>query len=314
DNAWGPQFDFDKHDDTIGCKPSWDHVGNCLRRLIQDFHIDGLRLDAVAQVASHDFLKWLSIRCQEWSGTGHFYLIAEHLPEDPELVKNVAGLEATWNSAFYFTIRDGLMGDWDLLKLQSVLDPRKRGHSDPISVVNYIGTHDTGHMLHDLYEAGIGEQDAFARIRTAFVLLFAGMGIPQIWMGGEFGSSTEKTLEPNPLDWSLLERDGNRDLHAFVHALAQIRREQGALRSPNIAFIMKDDERRLLAWRRWDDQGSVLILLAHLDAGEVDCRLDLDEDDGDWIDVFDGDRQQRDEDDRLHLPIGSWQVRILRKL
>ena len=167
----------------------------------------------------------------------------------------------------------------------TALDPTKNGYASGNHCLNYIVSHDHDKLMTQLAEKGHMFDDvAFARARMGLALLSTIPGIPMIWMGQEFGHAAEKSLDPRPLDWKLLDNQRNADLHAYVRNLLKLRAEAPALRGDNFEMCLKDPARRVFAFKRWTSDGNVVLVLANLrhePAGEVtvaDCGLE----DGNW--------------------------------
>jgi len=105
-----------------------------------------------------------------------------------------------------------------------------------------------------------------------------------IWMGQELGFAAEKSLDPRPLDWSLLGNERNAGLHAYLRSLFRLRAATPALRSDRFEICLRDDARRVFAFKRWTDGGDVVVVAAnlrHQHAGAVvigDAALE----DGPW--------------------------------
>ncbi len=96
-------------------------------------------------------------------------------------------------------------------------------------------------------------------------------GIPMIWMGQEFGFSSDKSLERRPIDWSLLQNDNNAGLLEHVKAIFKLRKETDALRNDSFEILFQDNERRIFAYKRWTEGGNVVVVAVNLrddDAGE----------------------------------------------
>ncbi len=92
------------------------------------------------------------------------------------------------------------------------------------------------------------------------------MGVPMLWMGEEFGEhkrKSEKVTQPNKIAWPLLERDLNRDLFEYYKKLIALRKENPALQSDNIEFFHEDPEAKVLAYVRWNDEGSRVVVVAN---------------------------------------------------
>jgi len=102
-------------------------------------------------------------------------------------------------------------------------------------------------------------------------------------MGQEFGAASEKSLEPRPLDWSLLRNERNAALRAHVKTLFALRGSP-ALQNDSFEICLKDPSRRVFAFKRWNAEGNVVVVAANLrheTAGEItvqSCGLE----DGIW--------------------------------
>src|SRR5262249_50737427 len=140
-------------------------------------------------------------------------------------------------------------------------------------IVNFIGNHDYKRVMTIIGEDGkIFDDAAFRRMKLATGLLFTAPGIPMIWMGQEFGFPSDKSLDPRPLDWDLIKNESNADLLKFHQHLIKLRRETPALQGETFEVLLKDTDRKILAYKRWNGEGNVIIVVANLNdqfAGEV---------------------------------------------
>jgi maltooligosyltrehalose trehalohydrolase len=188
---------------------------------LRDYHMDGLRLDAVHafndRSAIH-FLEQLAGETRRLEATlgKHFVLIAESDLNDPRLVKAEEaggyGLDAQWSDDFHHALfavisgeREGYYADFgslaDLAKsLRSVFvydgtysEHRERNHGRPVvglsghRFVGFVQNHDqVGNRAQGervSHEAGLGR----AKIAAAFVL--TAPFVPMLFQGEEFGTS-----------------------------------------------------------------------------------------------------------------------------
>ena len=96
--------------------------------------------------------------------------------------------------------------------------------------------------------------------------------MPMIWMGQEFGAASEKSLDPRPLDWSLLQNKDNADLRAHVRGARSASAKHARASRRRLRDLSADPERRVFAFKRWNEEGNVLVVLVNLrhePAGEV---------------------------------------------
>jgi 1,4-alpha-glucan branching enzyme len=113
---------------------------------------------------------------------------------------------------------------------------------------------------------GIFGEAAFGRAKLGAVLLMTGMGVPMLWMGEEFGESkrkSESVTQPKKIAWSLLEKDLNQDLFEYYKKLIALRKKNPALQSDNIKFFHEDPEAKVLAYSRWNEKGSRVVVVAN---------------------------------------------------
>jgi 1,4-alpha-glucan branching enzyme len=133
---------------------------------------------------------------------------------------------------------------------------------------------------------------AFRRAKLGASLLLTAPGIPMLWMGEEFGQATPKTLEPQPLQWGLLENDRNKGLFQHYAHLIKLRKENPALYSDNFQPILDLPGRGIIGFKRWNNAGDVVVVVVNLRpvyAGEFEIK-DAGLEDGIWHEmIFDYD-------------------------
>jgi len=266
-NYWGPEFNYDNYDETLDVKPAWKYVGDVVRYWVQEYHIDGIRFDAVRQLANFEFLDWLAKQANKNAAPKPFYNIAEHIPDTSKVVSPEGPMDACWHESFHYFIIPHLCGEtFELEKLKEVLDPRRQGYEAATNVINYLATHDREHVMRELGERSIFGEAAFQRAKLGAVLLMTAMGVPMLWMGEEFGESkrkSESVTQPKKIAWSLLEKDLNQDLFEYYKKLIALRKKNPALQSDNIKFFHEDPEAKVLAYSRWNEKGSRVVVVAN---------------------------------------------------
>ena len=215
---WGSALNFDG--------PQSEEVRNfiCDSSLmwLRDYHLDGLRLDAVHAI--HDqsavhILEELGGRVRELaSEVGRpFYVIAESDLNDPRLVRPVElggyGLDAQWSDDLHHSLHAVLTGERrgyyvdfgsladvsKALRQVFVYDGRPsrwrgRGHGRPVGEIggdrflaflqnhDQVGNRTPGDRVSALVSQG--------RLRIGAALLLCGTGVPLLFMGEEWGAST----------------------------------------------------------------------------------------------------------------------------
>ena len=266
-NYWGPEFNYDNYDEQLDVKPAWKYIGDVVRYWVQEYHIDGIRFDAVRQLANYEFLDWLAKQAKKNAAPKPFYNIAEHIPDTSTVVSPEGPLDACWHESFRYFVLPHICGEtFELEKLKEVLDPKRQGYGATTNVINYLATHDRERVFRELGERGIFDEAAFRRAKLGAVLLMTAMGVPMLWMGEEFGEhkrKSEKVTQPKKIAWPLLERDLNRDLFEYYKKLIALRKQNPALQSDNIEFFHENPEAKVLAYLRWNDEGSRVVVVAN---------------------------------------------------
>ncbi|MDZ8056106.1 MAG: alpha-amylase family glycosyl hydrolase [Aulosira sp. ZfuVER01] len=266
-NYWGPEFNYDNYDEKLDIKPAWKYIGDVVRFWDREYHIDGIRFDAVRQLANFEFLHWLATQAKKNTVAKPYYNIAEHIPDTSKITTPQGPLDACWHESFHYFIIPHLCGEkFELDHLKQVLDPKQQGYKTATNVINYLATHDRERLFRELGNRGIFDEAAFTRAKLGAVLLITAMGIPMLWMGEEFGEhkrKSEKVTQPKKIAWPLLEKAENRDLFEYYKKLIVLRKHNPALQSDNIEFFHEDAQAKLLAYRRWSDRGSQVVIVVN---------------------------------------------------
>jgi maltooligosyltrehalose trehalohydrolase len=215
-NEWGEAINFDGEQSG----PVREFFLANAAYWIDEYHLDGLRLDATQQIydaSPEHILAALSRRVRAAAGGRATLLIAENEPQDTRLVRPLEaggyGLDALWNDDFHHTAVVALTGinaayysDY-LGRPQEFVSAMKWGYLyqgqryrwqkkrrgtpafglSPATFVTFIQNHDQiansarGHRRHLLTSPG------HYRALTALMLL--GPGTPMLFQGQEFGAS-----------------------------------------------------------------------------------------------------------------------------
>lgn len=207
DTPWGPAINFGQaavRDFWTGCALHW----------LEEYRIDGLRLDAVHQIrgpGADGFMRDLASRIKALSPRRH--LITEDERNIPDLREN-AGYDASWNDDFHHAIHVALTGEADSYYASFAVDPLadlsralQNGHIEegqprpplatprgepcdhlPVTAfVNAIQTHDQiGNRAHGDRLTTLADPDEVA---VAYALLLVCPYIPMVFMGEERGET-----------------------------------------------------------------------------------------------------------------------------
>jgi maltooligosyltrehalose trehalohydrolase len=217
DNDWGDALNFDGQDSA----PVREHFTANAAYWIDEFHIDGLRLDAVHSIydRSRDHIVAAVTRQAREAARGRRVLIiAENEQQKTHLLRPVErggyGVDAAWNDDFHHSAIVAMTGRAEAYYSdhhgtpQEFISAAKYGYLfqgqryawqkqprgartdgiGPAQFINFIENHDQlansadGSRLHQRVES------AMYRTMTALLLLLP--GTPMIFQGQEFGSSS----------------------------------------------------------------------------------------------------------------------------
>jgi 1,4-alpha-glucan branching enzyme len=264
DNNWGPEFNYEFYDENLDTYPARKFISDTVRFWIQEYHVDGIRYDAARQIANYDFMHWIVQESKKTAGAKPFYNVAEHIPETTSITNVDGPMDGCWHDSFYHTIKAHICGDsFDVENLKDVIDCKRQGFLGTTNVVNYLTNHDHHHLMVELGDRNIFAEEAFKRAKLGAAILFTAVGVPLIWMGEEFGEYKPKQPEASKLDWQLLSNDLNRGLFEYYKGLIQLRKSNHALYTEHIDFIHENPEAKVLAYSRWNDEGSRVVVVAN---------------------------------------------------
>ena len=99
-----------------------------------------------------------------------------------------------------------------------------------------------------------------AKCQLAALALYTAAGVPMIYAGQEFATSTPKTIDSNKLDWNRLNDPVWEDLKNTFANMATLRANHNALTQNSLEAILVDNDRKLLIFKRWNDQGNQVVV------------------------------------------------------
>jgi maltooligosyltrehalose trehalohydrolase len=215
ENDWGKAINFE------GAPAAREFFVANAAYWIDEFHFDGLRLDATQDIrdaSDEHVLQTLTARVRRASAGRRTYVVGENEPQNTRLVRAPAdggfGLDALWNDDFHHTAVVALTGRREAYyhdykgSVQELISCAKYGflyqgqyyvwqkkaRGRPAldlpasSFVTFLENHDQvansafGRRLHQVAAAG--------RYRALTALLLLGPGTPMLFQGQEFASSS----------------------------------------------------------------------------------------------------------------------------
>lgn len=269
---FGPKFDYVHFDENLKTFPARDYVRACALFWQREYHLDGFRFDATALINNFDFLGELCRELKANSGGKPLLTVAEHLPQDPAVAGPNGPMDAAWHFAFHDQVKANIVGKeikgrkpYDLDATLAALDARRGGFSSTKNVVNFTTSHDESYPLGELGAVGVFDEAAFRRAKNAATMLLTAPGIPMLQMGEEFGEYALTSIDNVQLHWKLLGTPLPQDLFQYYKGLVLLRKSNHALElGDNIEFLYTNAEQHVLAFKRWDDRGNVVVVLVNL--------------------------------------------------
>lgn len=240
------------------------HIFSCIKGWVEEFDIDGLRLD-VAYCLDHDFLRRLRSFCDGLKPD--FFLVGETLHGDynqwmnDSMLHSVTnyecykGLYSSFNSMNMFEINHSLLrqfgpDNWTLYKGKHLL--------------SFVDNHDVTRVASILSNEN--------HLPLIYALAFGMPGIPCVYYGSEWGAKAKKE-DGDPALRACFEKPEWNDLTTFISRLTEAKKHSDALNYGDFRSVLltnrqciferKTDSERVLVAINADDQP----FTAHFDAG-----------------------------------------------
>ncbi len=273
---------------------------------LEKYHLDGLRVDAVASMLYLDYGRQGNDWCPNIYG-GHENLeaveflkrLSHHLFGFDESILLIAEESTAWPGVTRPTYFDGLgfnfkwnMG-WmnDMLSYMS-LDPLWRKYHQRYITFSFFYAFSENYILplsHDEVVHGKGSMIAkmpgdyhqkFMGLRAFYAYMIAHPGKKLLFMGQEFGQFDEWKYNDS-LQWNLLEFDSHRSLQGFVKALNSFYLNSPPLWEKDISYegfcwiCGEDTEQSIVAFRRKGVSEELIVICNFVPVGRRNYRLGL---------------------------------------
>lgn len=267
-NVWGPKFNLEFYDEKLQRHPAREYLYEMVEYWASEYHLDGYRVDAARQIKYYDFIAEVARRSKEKAGLKPFYLVAEHIPENPAITGADGPADGAYHETYYWMVDDNFVRDrFDLDQVVDSINPMHHGYPGPSNAVNFYENHDKPRLLQRLKEAGIDDDGAFRRLEAVAALLMTSVGLPMLYQGQALAQAYTQDEEVHPVDWSLLGDERHRALLDRYKGLIALRRDTAALWTNSCDFFHMDAENRVFAFVRYNDEGSRVAVVAHIGEG-----------------------------------------------
>jgi glycosidase len=228
------------------------HIFSAIRGWVDEFDIDGLRLD-VAYCLDHDFLRRLRDFCNQLKPD--FFLLGETLHGDYNQIMNDSmlhsvtnyecykGLHSSFNSMNMFEINHSLLRQfgpeqWTLYKGKHLL--------------SFVDNHDVTRVASILNNP--------AHLPLIYALAFGMPGIPCVYYGSEWGATGRKE-EGDPSLRLSYEAPIDNDLTAWIAKLAEAKKSSKALCYGDFHSIVLTN-RQCIFSREWEGERVLVAINA----------------------------------------------------
>ena len=271
---------------------------------LEEFHIDGLRVDAVASMLYHDYSReadeWLpniyggrenleavaflqelnTVTHAEFPGT---MMIAEESTAWPGVSRPVdtggLGFSMKWNMGWMH----------DTLRYMSHDPVHRQFHHNDLSfgllyafTENFVLPFSHDEVVHGkqsmLYKQPGDDWQRFANLRLLYTYMFTFPGKKLLFMGNEIAQGQEWNFDAS-IEWNLLEYDGHRGMQALVGDLNQLYRNNPELHRADFSaegFEWIDcnaSEASVLSYLRRDGDGFVQMVFNFTPIPRYDYRV-----------------------------------------
>ena len=236
------------------------HIFSCIKGWVEEFDIDGLRLD-VAYCLDHDFLRRLRSFCDGLKPD--FFLVGETLHGDYNQWMNDSMLHSVTNYECY----KGLYSSFNSMNMFEINHSLLRQFG-PDNWTLYKGKH----LLSFVDNHDVTRVASILSNENHLPLIYGMPGIPCVYYGSEWGAKAKKE-DGDPALRACFEKPEWNDLTTFISRLAEAKKHSDALNYGDFRSVLltnrqciferKTDSERVLVAINADDQS----FMAHFDAG-----------------------------------------------
>lgn len=283
-NEWGKSINFDGPN-SRGVR---EYVAKNAAYWIDEFHFDGLRIDATQALfdSSHEHIITVIAReARPAAGQRQIYLVSENEPQQTNMVRPADvgghGLDALWNDDFHRSATVALTGRSEAYyhdhrgTAQELVSAAKYGclfqgqrydwqdkprgtaglDLKPWNFVHFLQNHDQ--VANSGTGARIGQITSPARLRALTALQLLGPQTPMLFQGQEFGSSSPfYYFADHQGEIADIVRQGRR---SFISQFPNLRDEE-LIRQLADPCARTTFEKVKLDWAEWERNAALVLL------------------------------------------------------
>lgn len=279
-----------------------DHLLNAVGSWIDEFDIDGLRLDAADSI---DFEFFKILRKYVDSKKKEFWLMGEVIHGDYTRWANTEMLDSTTNYECYKGIYSS-HNDKNYFEIAYSLNRLfgNGGIYKDLYLYNFVDNHDVNRLASTLK---LPEY-----IYNVYTLLYTMPGVPSIYYGSEYGikavkgNGTDLPLRPE-LELGKID-SANEKLFELIKKLGNIRMESETLKYGSYEQILVKNEQLVFSRRYKDDKVYILLNLS-----DKNSNLEFELPFNQGIDLLD-DNKTIINGGRISITVPSFSAKIIKRL
>lgn len=313
---YGDCFDYDG---WAGCKDLvklnllnedvQNHIFGAVKFWIEEFEIDGLRLDA-ADVIEGKFLEKLGTFCR--SLKNDFWLMGEVVHGDYNHWCNSKKIDSVTNYQIYSALFSSV-DNFNFYELSFNLNREfgENGLYKFAPLYNFLDNHDVNRVASVI-------KNPQKHLYMIYALLFAIPGIPSIYYGSEFGLKGKRgkfddfELRPSLPPFSEIPDFAKTDcdfsfLPHSIRSFAELRKNSNALKFGNYIEEIVSNKQFVFS-RNYQNEKVLVICNSDFKSAKIQLNLNCDK----YEDMFSG--QIYSAEEMKHFEIGECDVRFLKRI
>ncbi len=241
-----------------------EYLFSCIRQWINEFKIDGIRLD-VAYMLNKDFIKQLRPLCQQLNPD--IFLFGEMIHGDYNTIVN----DEMLHSATNYECFKGIFSSFNELNMFEISYSLNRQFGSENwclytgkNMVSFVDNHDVTRIASAIKDKN--------HLKLAFGLLFTMPGIPCVYYGSEWGEEAVKTPDLDILLRPKVDKPKFNELTEYIATLCKLRTENKILAYGNLTNLHVNNPQYVFE-RRLDDKRIVVMINASQDS--YDCNFNF---------------------------------------